>query len=184
MQIGIIVGSLRAESLNRRLAEDVVALLGDRVDPVWIAIDDLPLYNQDTENEPGASVVRLRQELANCVGVIFASPEYNRSIPGVLKNALDHASRPRGRNALAGKPVGILGVSLGPVGTAMAQQHLRAVLHCLDAPAMGQPDVFLRAGEPAFDGQGCLSPDLRKFLEGWSAKFLAWVKLHHGTGPA
>ncbi|MCZ7009915.1 NADPH-dependent FMN reductase, partial [Salmonella enterica] len=90
-----------------------------------VEIGDLPLYNQDDDAAPAAPVVRLKSEIAGSDGVIFVTPEYNRSIPGVLKNAIDHASRPYGQSAWAGKPAGILGVSIGAIGTACAQQHLR-----------------------------------------------------------
>ncbi len=112
-------------------------------------------------------------------GVIFVTPEYNRSIPGVLKNALDHASRPYGTSAWGGKPAGVLGVSIGAIGTACAQQHLRTILAYLDMPTLGQPEVFLTAKEGFFDAAGAIANEgTRKFVQGWMDAYVAFVKKH------
>ena len=118
-------------------------------------------------------------------GVIFVTPEYNRSIPGVLKNAIDHASRPYGQSAWAGKPAGIVGVSVGAVGTACAQQHLRAILGYLDMPTLGQPEVFLQMKEGLFDANGDIGEQSCKFVQSWMDKFAAFVETHaKATKPA
>ena len=119
-----------------------------------VRIDDLPLYNQDDDGSPSPQVTRLKGAISAAAGVIFVTPEYNRSIPGVLKNAIDHASRPYGQSAWTGKPAGVLGISIGPIGTACAQQHLRTMLAYLDMPTLGQPEVFLTAKEGFFDASG------------------------------
>jgi len=106
------------------------------------------------------------------------TPEYNRSIPGVLKNALDHASRPYGQNAWAKKPAGVLGASIGVIGTALAQQHLRNILAYLDMPTMGQPEAFIKVSDTFFDASGGIGPDSKKFLQGWMDAYVAWVKKH------
>jgi len=106
------------------------------------------------------------------------TPEYNRSMPGVLKNALDNASRPYGQSAWAGKPAGVLGVSVGALGTALAQQHLRNVLAYLDVPTLGQPEVFIQHKEGVFDESGKLSESTRKFLQTWMDAYLGFVKRH------
>src|SRR6185295_12716900 len=108
-----------------------------------------------------------KTEIAAAQALLFVTPEYNRSIPGVLKNAIDHASRPYGQNAWAGKPAGVIGVSLGAVGTALSQQHLRNVLAYLDVPTLGQPEAFIQAKDGLFDAAGDIGADSKPFLQGW-----------------
>ena len=127
-RIAVMVGSLRKDSFNRRLANALAMRAPDRFELQQIEIGDLPLYDQDDDAHQSHAVRRLKAQIAEAHGVIFVTPEYNRSIPGVLKNAIDHASRPYGQSAWAGKPAGIIGVSVGAIGTAGAQQHLRAIL--------------------------------------------------------
>ncbi len=141
-------------------------------------IDDLPLYNQDDDGKSATSVLRLKKEIAEARGLLFLTPEYNRSIPGVLKNAIDHASRPYGQSVWGGKPAAVLGVSVGAIGTALAQQHLRNILAYLDVPTLGQPEVFLQAKEGLFDADGSIGIDSRKFLQDWMDRYAAWVKQH------
>lgn len=140
-----------------------------------LEIGQLPLYNQDDDDDQAPSVKRLKADIAGCDGLLFVTPEYNRSIPGVLKNAIDHASRPYGQSAWAGKPAGILGVSIGAIGTALAQAHLRHVLAYLDVPTMGQPEVYLQAKDALFDGDGNIGPDSRDFMQGWMDRYVKWV---------
>jgi chromate reductase len=153
------------------------------VEFVSIRIDDLPPYDQDDDKQQAPSVIRLKEQIVGADGVLFATPEYNRSIPGVLKNALDHASRPYGKSAWAGQPAGILGVSVGAIGTATAQQHLRNILAYLDMPTLGQPEVFLQWKDGLIDDQGNIGEGSRDFLQEWMNKFLAWVR-QHSTAPA
>jgi chromate reductase len=178
-QIAIFVGSLRKDSINRKLAHAVTRLAPSSLSFVWPRINDLPLYNQDDDANPHPNVVRLKREIASAQGVIFVTPEYNRSIPGVLKNAIDHASRPYGQSAWTGKPAGVMGASIGAPGAAMAQQHLRNVLAYLDAPTLAQPEVFVQVTEGMFDERGEISrQDTKKFLQGWMDRYVNWIELH------
>jgi chromate reductase, NAD(P)H dehydrogenase (quinone) len=175
--IAVIVGSLRKDSFNRKLANALAALAPD-AELTQLRIDDLPPYNQDDDGAPAEPVKRLKREIAAAAGVIFVTPEYNRSMPGVLKNAIDHASRPYGQSAWAGKPAGVLGVSIGAAGTAMAQQHLRNVLAYLDMPTLGQPEVFIQNKEGLFGADGRLGEASAKFVKSWMDAYLAFVKRH------
>jgi len=177
-EIAVIVGSLRRESFNRKLADALVKLAPPDFVFTQVPIGDLPLYNQDDDADPAAPVQRLKAALAAAQGLLFVTAEYNRSIPGVLKNALDHGSRPYGQNGWAGKPAGVLGVSVGAVGTAVAQQHLRNVLAYLDVPTLGQPEVFIQAKEGLFDPSGKLGAESHKFLQRWMDAYVEWVKRH------
>lgn len=177
-QIAVIVGSLRKDSFNRKLADAIAKLAPAEFLFKQLDISDLPLYNQDDDANQAASVKRLKTEITASQGLLFVTPEYNRSIPGVLKNALDHASRPYGQSAWAGKPAGVIGASVGAMGTAMAQQHLRNILAYLDAPTLGQPEAFIHAKDGLFDGAGNIGPDSKAFLQGWMDQYVAWVKKH------
>lgn len=177
-QIAVIVGSLRRDSFNRKLASAMAKLAPPTFSFKQIEIGDLPLYNQDDDANPAAPVKRLKAEIAAAKGLLFVTPEYNRSIPGVLKNALDHASRPYGQNAWAGKPAGVLGASVGAIGSAMAQQHLRNILAYLDVPTLGQPEAFIHAKDGLFDADGNVGDDNKKFLRNWMDLYVAWVKKH------
>jgi len=177
-RIAVVVGSLRKESFNRKLADAVAKLAPPDFSFHQVQIGDLPLYNQDDDAGPADAVKRLKREIAASQGLLFVTAEYNRSIPGVLKNAIDHASRPYGQSAWAGKPAGVLGVSVGPIGTSLAQQHLRNVLSYLDVPALGQPEIFLQAKEGLFDEAGDIGPASRKFLQSWMDRYVDWVKEH------
>ncbi|MBV6306580.1 NAD(P)H-dependent oxidoreductase [Candidimonas humi] len=176
-RIAVIVGSLRKDSFNRKLARAL-----EKLGPAEFSFEDLdvgglPLYNQDNDANQAESVKQFKSRIKEAQGVIFVTPEYNRSIPGVLKNAIDNASRPYGQNAFAGKPAGILGISIGAIGTSLAQQHLRNVAAYLDMPTLNQPEVFLQAKEGFFDATGDIgNADTRKFLQGWMNAYAAWVK--------
>jgi chromate reductase len=174
--IAVIVGSLRHDSFNRKLATAMAKLAPPDFLFKQSQISDLPLYNQDDDANQASSVKRLKSEIKSAQGVLFVTAEYNRSIPGVLKNAIDHASRPYGQSAWAGKPAGIIGVSVGVIGTSMAQQHLRNVLAYLDMPTLGQPEAFIHAKEGLFDEDGNVGADSKKFLQNWMFQYVAWVK--------
>ncbi|HET6424533.1 MAG TPA: NAD(P)H-dependent oxidoreductase [Planctomycetaceae bacterium] len=177
-QIAVIIGSLRKDSFNRKLATAIVKLAPEEFSFKPVSIGDLPLYNQDDDANPAESVKRLKSEISASQGLLFVTPEYNRSMPGVLKNALDHASRPYGQSAWGGKPAGVLGASIGSIGTAMAQQHLRNVLAYLDVPTMGQPEAFIHVKDDLFDTQGNIGPGSQQFLQKWMNSYVAWVKKH------
>jgi len=179
-RIAVVVGSLRKDSFNQKLALALAHLAPSDFTFEHVRIDDLPLYNQDDDGNQAPAVKRLKTEIAAADGLLFITPEYNRSIPGVLKNALDNASRPYGQSAWAGKPAGVVGISVGAVGTAVAQQHLRTILAYLDVPTLGQPEVFLQNKEGMFDDKGHVAEGSKQFLQGWVDKYVAWVKTHKG----
>jgi chromate reductase len=179
-KIAVIVGSLRRDSFNRKLASALAKLAPSDFSFEQLPIGDLPPYNQDDDAHQSAPVVRLKQQIAAARGLLFVTPEYNRSIPGVLKNAIDHVSRPYGQSAWKGKPAGVLGVSVGAAGTAMAQQHLRNILAYLDVPTLGQPEVFIQAKDGLFDDAGGIGPASKAFLQSWMDLYVAWVKRHAG----
>ena len=177
-KIAVVVGSLRKDSFNRKLANAIVKLAPPEFSFQQVQINDLPLYNQDDDSNQAESVKRLKNEIKGAQGILFVTPEYNRSIPGVLKNAIDHASRPPGQSAWTGKPAGILGVSSGPIGTAAAQQHLRNILSVLNVSTLCQPEAFLQAKDGLFDEAGNIGADSKQFLQNWMDKYVAWVKKH------
>ncbi len=176
--IAVVIGSLRRDSFNRKLATAIARMGPTEFNFKPVEIGDLPLYNQDDDAAPAACVVRLKSEISAARGVLFVTPEYNRSIPGVLKNAIDHASRPYGKSTWAGKPAATIGASVGAIGTSLAQQHLRNILAYLDMPTMGQPEAFIHAKEGLFDEAGNIGEASRKFLQTWMDSYVAWVKLH------
>jgi chromate reductase len=178
IRIAVVVGSLRKASYNRALANAIVKMAPPSLCFKLVEIGDLPLYNQDDDERQADSVLRMKTEIAESDGVLFVTPEYNRSIPGVLKNALDHGSRPYGKNAWSKKPAAIIGISPSPVGTALAQQHLRGVLATLDMPTMGQPEMFLQMKEGFFDESGNIGEGSRKHFQNWMDRFVKWMTLH------
>jgi len=177
-QIAVVVGSLRKESFNRKVANAIAKMAPPDFSFQQVQIGDLPLYNQDDDGSPADTVQRLKREITASHALLFVTAEYNRSIPGVLKNAIDHASRPYGQSAWAGKPAGVIGVSVGATGTSMAQQHLRNVLAYLDVPTLGQPEIFLQAKDGLFDEAGDIGPASKKYVQGWMDRYVAWVKSH------
>lgn len=179
-QIAVLVGSLRHDSINRKLANAFNTLAPEGFTFKQLQIGDLPHYNEDDEANPPESVIRLKREIAESQGLVFVTPEYNRSIPGVLKNAIDHASRPAGQSVWAGKPAGIIGASDGVVGgTALAQQHLRNILAYLNVPTMNKLETMIQIPSGYFDEAGNFTnSDSRKFLLNWMDDFAFWVKSH------
>jgi chromate reductase len=178
-RIAVVVGSLRRDSFNRKLADALAKMAPQGLEFVQVRIDDLPLYDQDDDSQQAEPVRRLKNEIAAAQGVLFVTPEYNRSIPGVLKNAIDNASRPYGQSAWAGKPAGVVGISIGAIGTAMAQQHLRNVLSYLDMPVLAQPEVYLQHKTGFFADDGSIATEAtRQFLQGYLERFADWVKHH------
>jgi chromate reductase, NAD(P)H dehydrogenase (quinone) len=181
-EIAVLVGSLRRDSFNLRLANGVARLAPPEFSFRHAEIGDLPLYNQDDDDRQAEAVKRLKGEIASAQGLLFVTPEYNRSVPGVLKNAIDHASRPYGQSVFPGKPSAVIGVSVGAIGTAIAQQHLRIMLAYLDAPTLGQPEVFVHYKEGLFEEDGEIGTGSRKFLQNWMDRYVAFVQKHAASG--
>lgn len=181
IKIATFVGSLRKDSFNRRLARAVEKLAPAGFVFEHVPIDDLPLYSQDFDAAYPKPAARLKKQIESAAGLLFVTPEYNRSIPGVLKNAIDLGSRPWGTNSFAGKPAGVIGTSIGSTGTALAQQHLRNVLAYLDAPVLPQPEVFIHFKDELIAEDGAIASDgTRKFLQGFVDKYVVWVRRFAG----
>jgi chromate reductase len=177
IKIAVFVGSLRRESINRRLARAVEKLAPGEWTFVYMRIDDLPLYSQDFDADYPPVCQRLKKDVEASDAVLFVTPEYNRSIPGVLKNAIDIASRPWGNNSFAGKPGAVIGASPGAPGTSMAQQHLRNMLAYLDVPTLGQPEVFIHFTKDLIAPDGKVSnPSTEQFLRDFVDRYVSWVK--------
>ncbi len=179
VRIALFVGSLRKDSINRRLARAVARLAPEEFEFEHVRIDDLPLYDQDFDGDYPQAGKRLKHEVSSANALLFVTPEYNRSIPGVLKNALDLGSRPWGSNSFAHKPGAVLGASPGAAGTAMAQQHLRNVLSYLDVAVLPQPETFIHFKEGMIDADGVVeSEGTQKFLQGFVDRYVSWVQRH------
>lgn len=176
MQIAVLVGSLRKDSHNRRLVEALKKLAPADFSFTDIRIDDLPHYNQDDDGAQAGAVTRMKAEIAGADALFFATPEYNRSVSGVLKNAIDHGSRPYGESIWAGKPAGIVGASIGAIGTAIAQQHLRTILSVLDVAVLPQPDAYVQIRDATFDADGKISEASRDFFQNWMDRYANWVR--------
>ena len=177
-KVAVIVGSLRQDSFNRKMARAIERMAPEGFEFKEVAIDNLPLYNQDADGNEAEVVKQFRAQIASTQALLFLTPEYNRSIPGVLKNAIDQGSRPYGHSVWAGKPGAVLGVSIGATGTALAQQHLRNVLAYLDVPLLGQPEMFIQAKEGLFAEDGSIGPASHAFVQGWLNRYVEWVKRH------
>jgi len=175
-KVAVFVGSLRNGSINRKLARALAKLGQGQFDFHFVELGDLPIYNEDLEASLPASVVRLKQEIAAADAVLFVMPEHNRSIPAVLKNAIDWGTRPWGQNSWAGKPGSIIGTSPGNVGTAAGQAHLRSVLTVLDVVLLGQPEVYFVTRPGLIDEADDITDQgTRDFLEGYLNRFAAWI---------
>ena len=178
IQIAVVVGSLRKDSFNRQLAQAIMKMAPEGVHFQEVAIGELPLYNQDADGHEAATVTQFRDALRGVDAVLFVTPEYNRSIPGVLKNALDQGSRPYGASVWDGKPAAVVGMSPGAVGTAAAQQHLRNVLAFLNMPTLGQPEMFLQFKEDFFTADGAVAERSHAYVQKFLNQFVAWIAQH------
>lgn len=176
--IAVIVGSLRAQSWNRKAAEAIAALAPSHLQFRYIDIA-VSLYNQDLDTErPPEDWRRLREDIAPADAILFATPEYNRSVPGVLKNAIDIASRPYGKGVLNGKPAAIVSVSPGQIGAFGANHHLRQVTAYLDMPTLAQPELYLGPAEKLFGEDASVKQDsTRDLLADFAAAFAAWIDM-------
>jgi chromate reductase len=178
-KIAIIVGSLRKDSLNRKVARSICALRGDRLDCSMLEIGDLPLYNQDLDTDPPAQWTRFRQQVAAADGVLFCSPEYNRGIPGVLKNAIDVGSRPYGQSVFDKKPAAIVTASPGSIGGFGSNHQIRQACVFLNMPVMQQPEAYLgHVTDDSFDEAGCLEEGtLKNLVTSLAHAFHDWVEM-------
>ncbi len=179
--IAVFVGSLRKESFNRKMAQALVSLAPEALKLEIIEIGGLPLYNQDYDDEgkPPSAWTDFRNRVKSFDAFLFVTPEYNRSVPGVLKNAIDVGSRPYGKSVWAGKPGAVISVSPGAIGGFGANHHLRQSLVFLDVPAMQQPEAYIGGAADLFDQQGHIARETtRGFLMKFMEAFNAWVAKH------
>jgi chromate reductase, NAD(P)H dehydrogenase (quinone) len=184
IKVAVIVGSLRKGSYNRMMANTLAALAPAQLQLGIVEIGQLPLYNQDDDDRqhPPAEWVAFREKVRASDAVLFVTPEYNRSVPGVLKNAIDVGSRPYGRSAWEGKPGAILSVSPGAIGGFGANHHLRQSLVFLNVPAMQQPEAYIGSAASVLDNQGNVTnDDTRKLLKRFMEAFAAWIEKNHSA---
>jgi chromate reductase, NAD(P)H dehydrogenase (quinone) len=173
--VAIIVGSNRRESINRKLAQALAKLGADKFDANFVRIDDLPMFNQDLEGNLPAEVVRYKAEIARADGVLIVTPEHDRSIPAVLKNAIDWGARPYGKNSWSGKPGFITGTSPGAIGSALAQHHLRSIMTGLGLILLGG-EAYITFKPDLIDAQGNIGDEnTRKFLQDFLDRFATLV---------
>ena len=174
--VAVVVGSLRRESINRKFAESVGKLAADRLRFHFIEIGDLPLYNDDLWESPPQSVLRLKREIEAADGIVFVTPEYNRSFSPAIKNAIDWASRPKGQNSWEAKPAAIIGASPGAIGAAVGQNALETVVTVCDMVLMGQPEVYFSYKPELFDEANNIDSESTKtFLNSWVDRFWGWI---------
>ena len=178
-KIAIVVGSLREASINLKVARSICAFASDKLDCDIVGIGDLPLYNQDYDGAPPPEYVRFRQEIAAADGILFCTPEYNRGVPGVLKNAIDVGSRPYGQSVWDKKPAAIITASPGAIGGFGANHQLRQSCVFLNMPVMQQPEAYLGGvSDDSFDSGGCLKDGpLKTFTLTLANAFADWVDL-------
>jgi chromate reductase len=174
-KLGILVGSNRRDSINRKLATALAKLGAGQFEAKFIAIDELPMYNQDLENPVPAPVARFKSDVEGSDALLFATPEHSRSIPAVLKNAIDWGARPWGKTSWPGKPAAIIGTSGGAISTAIVQQHLRAVLGDLGLQVIGG-EAYIQFKPELIDAQGSVTDDsVRTFLKTFIDQFAAFA---------
>jgi chromate reductase len=177
--IAVLVGSLRKESINRKVALALADLAPANLKLNIIEIGDLPLYNEDIDGaSPPAAYSTFRQQVSSSDALLFVTPEYNRSVPAPLKNAIDVGSRPYGQSAWGGKPGAVISVSPGAVGGFGANHHLRQSMVFLDVPCMQQPEAYLNGAGSAFDEAGKLSETVKPFLQKFINAYGKWVEQH------
>ena len=176
----VIVGSLRKESFTLKIANALAKLAPDTLKLDVVTLHGISFFNQDLEATPPADWVAFREKLQKSHGVLFVTPEYNRSIPGVLKNAIDVGSRPNGKSSFLGKPIGIVSNSPGPLGGVSAAKHLQNILPGISGVIMGQPEIYLNGVGDAFDDKGELSKEsLQKVLKQYIDAYAAFVAKHN-----
>ena len=175
-KVAVIVGSLRKDSINRKVANALADLAPAELKLGIVEIGQLPMYNQDSDENPPAAWTEFRTRIGAADAVLFVTPEHNRSVPAALKNALDVGSRPYGKSAWSGKPGAVVSASPGAAGGFGANHHLRQSLVFLNVPAMAQPEAYIGGADKLFDASGKLANDgTRKFLQGFMQAFAAWI---------
>jgi len=175
--VAVIVGSLRKASYNRKMALALAAIAPESLKLEIVEIGQLPHYNQDDDANPPAASAAFKQRIADADAVLFVTPEYNRSVPGVLKNAIDIASRPYGKSAWSGKPAAVMSVSPGAIGGFGANHHLRQSLVFLNMPALTQPEAYVGGASDMFDESGGFKkPETKQFVEKFMTAFAAWIE--------
>jgi chromate reductase, NAD(P)H dehydrogenase (quinone) len=178
--IAVIVGSLRKESFTLKIAKAMAKLAPDALKLEVITLHGVSFFNQDLEGAPPADWVALREKIQKSEGVIFVTPEYNRPIPGVLKNAIDVGSRPYGKSSFLGKPIGIVSNSPGPLGGVSAAKTLQNVLPGISGPIMGQPEIYLNGVGDGFDEKGeLIKESLQAVLKQYLDAYATFVVRHH-----
>jgi chromate reductase, NAD(P)H dehydrogenase (quinone) len=178
-RIGILVGSLRKQSLNRKMANAMMGLAPDALKMEIVEIGQLPHCNADDEASPPPAIVDFKRRIESLDGILFVTPEYNRGVPGVLKNAIDIASRPYGKNSWAGKPTAVVSVSPGALGALGANHQIRQSFVFLDMPAMQQPEAYIGNAAAMFDDKGDISNDAtRAFVQSFMESYAQWAALH------
>lgn len=178
-RIAVIVGSLRKESFNLKTAKAMMAMAPESLSMELLDISGLPMFNEDLEANPPKEWVELRKRIREADGLLFFTPEYNRSVPGVLKNAIDVGSRPYGENSWNGKPAAIVSVSIGAISGFGANHHLRQSLVFVNVSTMAQPEAYIGGAAELFDDKGKLTNDsTKKFLRSFLGAFEKWVETH------
>lgn len=176
-QIAVIVGSLRKDSFNRKMAKALMALAPPSLKLNIIEINNLSLYNQDLDDNPPAEWVKFRDQIKSSDGVLFVTPEYNRSIPGVLKNAIDIGSRPYGKSVWKSKPGAVISVSPSAIGGFGANQHLRQTFVFLDIPIMQQPEAYIGHANELFNDKGEIAKkETQEFVQKFINAYAEWVQ--------
>lgn len=176
-QVGVFIGSLSSKSINRKLAGSIFRLAkGGNLALTEIPIRDLPLYNHDFDGNYPPEGAALKRAIEDVDAIMFVTPEYNRSIPGALKNAIDWGSRPYGKNSFAKKPSAVIGTSPGAIGTAVGQQHLRSILSFVNSPELAQPEAYIQFRDGLFMDDGQVSDkSTEAFLQGWLDAFEVFI---------
>ena len=175
--VAVIVGSLRKESVNRKMASALIGLAPPGISLKIVEIRDLPLFNADDEANPPAVVRDFKEAIVKSDAVLFVTPEYNRGVPGVLKNAIDVGSRPYGKSAWTGKPGAVISVSPGAIGGFGANHHVRQSLVFLDVPVMPQPEAYIGGAANLFGPDGAITNDTtREFVTKFLAAFAQWIE--------
>jgi len=179
-RILVIVGSLRKESYTLKIANALARLAPATLKLDVLTLHGISFYNQDIEGTPPADWLTFREKIQKSDGVLFVTPEYNRSIPGVLKNAIDVASRPPGKSSLLSKPIGLVGNAPGQLGGVCAIKHLQNILPSISGPVLGQPEIYLNGVGDAFDDKGNLVKEsLQKVLQQYVDAFAAFIERHY-----